>query len=96
MQTRTHIPRTVFNALFRHIPCHSIHVNADNKSRRVEASICFDENRQAEGAPALTGLTYAAGETVLCHRDGDVFGNMWRDARPAVDHTLLGRYIDVA
>jgi hypothetical protein len=90
MQTRTHIPRTVFNALFRHIPCHSIHVNADNKSRRVEASICFDENRQAEGAPSLTGLTYAAGETVLCHRDGDVFGNMWRDARPAVDHTLQG------
>jgi hypothetical protein len=39
MQTRTHIPRTVFNALFRHIPCHSIHVNAASRaaSRRLSA-----------------------------------------------------------
>jgi hypothetical protein len=88
MQERHHIPRTVFNALFRHIPCHSIHTDAKGKSRRVEASICFDENRQSMGAPALVGITYSAGDDVLVTRDGDVFGNMWRDARPPVNREL--------
>jgi hypothetical protein len=44
--------------------------------------VCFDELRQKKGAPALVGITYAAGETVLVSRGGDVFGNRWRDARP--------------
>ena len=82
MIDRREVARTTFNALFRHIPCYSIHVNADNRARRVEASICFDENRQAMGAPALVGITYSAGDDVLVTRDGDVFGNRWRDARP--------------
>jgi hypothetical protein len=82
-------PVAVFNALFRHIACHSIHVNADNKARRVEASICFDENRQSMGAPALAGVTYSPGDDVLVTRDGDVFGNMWRDARPPVNRSLV-------
>jgi hypothetical protein len=34
------------------------------------------------GAKALVGITYAAGEDVLVSRDGDLFGNRWRDARP--------------
>ena len=89
MQERSHVTRGGFNALFRHIPCHSIHVNADNKSRRVEASICFDENRQAMGAPALVGVTYSAGDDVLVTRDGDVYGNMWRNARPPVNRALV-------
>jgi len=88
MQERSHVTRGGFNALFRHIPCHSIHVNADNKSRRIEASICFDENRQAMGAPALVGITYSAGDDVLVTRDGDVYGNMWRNARPPVNRAL--------
>ena len=88
MQERAHVPRGVFNALFRHIPCYSIHTDAKGKSRRVEASVCYDENRQAMGAPALAGVTYSPGDDVLVTRDGDVFGNMWRDARPSVSRSL--------
>ena len=88
MQERRHLPRGVFNALFRHIPCYSIHTDAKGKARRVEASICYDENRQSMGAPALSGITYSAGDDVLVTRDGDVFGNMWRDARPPVNREL--------
>jgi hypothetical protein len=77
MQDRREVSRQTFNALFRHIPCKSIHTG-----RKVEASICFDENRQVMGAKALVGVTYAAGENVIVSRDGDLFGNRWRDARP--------------
>jgi hypothetical protein len=77
MQDRREVSRQTFNALFRHIPCKSIH-----SGRKVEASICFDENRQVMGAKALVGVTYAAGEGVIVTRDGDLFGNRWRDARP--------------
>ena len=77
MQDRREISRSTFNALFRHIDCKSIH-----SGMRVQPSICFDENRQAMGAKALVGITYAAGDGVLCARDGDVYGNRWRDARP--------------
>jgi hypothetical protein len=79
MQDRREVSRQTFNALFRHISCKSIH-----SGRKVEASVCFDENRQKNGAKALVGITYAAGETVLVTRDGDIYGNRWRDARPAV------------
>jgi hypothetical protein len=79
MQDRREVSRQTFNALFRHIPCKSIHTG-----RKVEASICFDENRQAMGAKALVGVTYAAGEDVIVSRDGDLYGNRWRDARPSV------------
>ena len=80
LQDRREVSRQTFNALFRHISCKSIHTG-----RKVEASICFDENRQAMGAKALVGVTYAAGEDVLVTRDGDLFGNRWRDARPAIE-----------
>jgi hypothetical protein len=79
MQDRREVSRQTFNALFRHIACKSIH-----SGRKVEASICYDENRQAKGAKALVGITYAAGESVLVTRDGDIYGNRWRDARPPV------------
>ena len=81
MADRREVGRTTFNALFRHIPCYSIHAGSNGGARRVEASICYDENRQAMGAPALGGITYSAGDDVLVTRDGDVFGNRWRDAR---------------
>ncbi|MFZ4380034.1 MAG: primase-helicase family protein [Polynucleobacter sp.] len=77
MQDRREVSRQTFNALFRHTACKSIHTG-----RKVEASICFDENRQAMGAKALVGVTYAAGEDVIVTRDGDLYGNRWRDARP--------------
>ena len=79
MQDRRELSRGTFNALFRHISCRSIH-----NGRKVEASVCFDENRQAKGARALVGVTYAAGEDILVARDGDIYGNRWRDARPEI------------
>ena len=81
---RREISRGSFNALFRHVLCRSIHVGANGQARRIEASVCFDENRQDRGARVLQGVTYAAGESVLCAREGAVFGNRWRDARPSV------------
>ena len=78
MQDRRELSRGTFNALFRHIDCKSVH----NAKRRVEASVSFDENRQAKGAKALAGITYAAGASILVARDGLVYGNRWRNARP--------------
>jgi hypothetical protein len=85
MQDRREVSRQTFNALFRHVSCKSIHT-----ARKVEASICFDENRQANGAKALVGVTYAAGEDVIVTRDGDLFGNRWRNARPDVQNLRDG------
>jgi hypothetical protein len=81
MQDRREISRGTFNALFRHVKCVSVHSTAKTP-RRIEASICFDENRQAKGAKSLVGVTYAAGADVLVAREGLVYGNRWRDARP--------------
>jgi len=80
MLHRREISRGTFNALYRHIECKSIHTQ-----RKVEASITFDENRQRLGAKALVGLTYAAGESEIIARDGELFGNRWVDARPQVN-----------
>jgi hypothetical protein len=77
---RHEVSRQSFNAIFRHIECRSIH---GAKKPKIEAATCFDENRQAKGARILKGVTYAAGESILCARDGIVYGNRWRDARPA-------------
>jgi hypothetical protein len=77
LQDRREISRGTFNALYRHVICKSIRTG-----RHIEASVCFDELRQENGAPALVGITYAAGDTVLVSRGGDVYGNRWRDARP--------------
>jgi hypothetical protein len=79
LQDRRELSRGTFNALFRHVTCDSLH----NK-RRIEAAVYFDENRQACGAKALVGVTYAAGDTVQVARSGLVYGNRWRDARPDV------------
>jgi hypothetical protein len=77
LELRREMSRGVFNAVFRHIGCKSIH-----NDRRIEASVCFDENRQAAGGRVLAGVTYAAGDSVLVSRDGDVYGNRWINARP--------------
>jgi hypothetical protein len=76
---RHEVSRPAFNAIFRHIECRSIH---GAKKPKIEAATSFDENRQAKGARILKGVTYAAGESILCARDGIVYGNRWRDARP--------------
>jgi hypothetical protein len=75
--TRHEKTRSAFNAVYRHINCSSIH-----NGRKIEASVCFDENRDAKGALALTGITYAAGENVVVERNGAQYGNRWRNARP--------------
>ena len=80
LDDRRLISRATFNALYRHVHCTSIH---GSKPRRVEASICYDENRQANGAHSLSGITYAAGGSTLVTREGLVYGNRWRDHRPA-------------
>ena len=82
MIDRNELSRSAFNALFRHVSCKSIHKGSNGQGRRIEASVSFDENRQQYGAPAIKGLTYAAGETVLCTREGEVYGNRWKDSRP--------------
>jgi len=89
MQDRREVSRSTFNALFRHIPCKSI-----NSGRKIEASICFDEHRQAKGALALVGVTYAAGDSVIVSRDGDLYGNRWRDARPAYSQGDITPWLD--
>jgi hypothetical protein len=89
---RREISRNSFNALFRHIQCRSIHTG-----KKIEASTCFDENRQAMGARVLIGVTYAAGESVLVARNGEVYGNRWINARPDVSRAPDGdvsRWID--
>jgi hypothetical protein len=78
LQDRREISRSTFNALFRHVTCRSIHNNA-----KIEAATCFDENRQSEGALALVGITYAAGEDRVVAREGCQYGNRWKNARPA-------------
>jgi len=78
MVTRRETARNVFNALYRHADCKSIH----DRKRRVLASVYFDERRQEYGAKALVGVTYAPGEDVLVARDGLVYGNTWVNHRP--------------
>jgi len=73
--------RGTFNAIFRHIHCVSTH---GLKPRRVEASVFYDEQRESKCQYTLKGVTFAAGETDLVHKDGLVYGNRWRNARPDV------------
>lgn len=77
------LSRFAFNATYRHVSCKSMH---DGK-RKVEAATSFDEHRQKMGSRIMAGLTYAAGESVMVARDGLVYGNCWKDARPPVPAT---------
>jgi hypothetical protein len=77
LTTRQEISRPVFNAIYRHQYCQSRH-----SGRKVEAATWYDEQRQDCGGRALTGITYAPGETEIVTRDGLVYGNKWINARP--------------
>jgi hypothetical protein len=77
LHERRQVSRTNFNAIYRHIACRSVH----GKAPKIEASICYDEHRQDKGGRILQGVTFAAGESILVSRDGDVYGNRWRDGR---------------
>jgi hypothetical protein len=87
--TRRELSRGTFNALYRHINCRSNHTG-----RKIEASISFDEDRETEKAKTLAGITYAAGEAVLVPRSGELFGNRWRNARPAVEAGSIQPWLD--
>lgn len=79
MVARRQISRSTFNALFRHISCTSMH-----SGRRVEASVAFDECRHKSNGQAVIAVTYAAGDGNLVAREGGLYANRWRDARPDV------------
>jgi hypothetical protein len=79
VETQQEYSRQSFNAIFRGVPCFSIH----NKQRRIEAATSFDENRAALGSRVLAGITFAPGESSLVAKsDGTVWANRWRNARP--------------
>jgi len=78
-ETQQEYSRQAFNAIYRGVPCFSIH----NKQRRIEAATSFDENRAALGSRVLAGITFAPGESSLVAKsDGTVWANRWRNARP--------------
>ena len=77
------LSRASFNALFRHVHCLSIHAGSNGNRRRIEASICFDENRIASGAYSVDGQTYAAGESAILSRNEETFANKWKNSRMA-------------
>lgn len=81
LQERQEIPRATFNALFRHVLCHSVHASSNGARRRVEAATCFDESRVAAGAASVRGVTFAPGEGPLVALYGNRLANKWRDAR---------------
>lgn len=93
--TRRELTRRAFDSTFRHIRCQSIHATGPNGGRLIQASTCFDENRQAMGARAVVGITYAAGEAELVERNGDVYCNRWRDGRPPrIDRNVSDKEIE--
>jgi hypothetical protein len=92
LHTRQELSRASFNALYRHVPCNSIH-----NGRRVEASVSFDERREQRNAVALTNVIYAPGESLFVGRGTDVYGNRWVNARPSVDGEIgdISRWLNL-
>jgi hypothetical protein len=84
---RREITRRAFDSTYRGVMCTSMH-QTGKSARLISASLWFDENRQACGGRILNGITYAAGDSVLVSRNGEVFGNWWRDARPSVSGAI--------
>ena len=84
LDERRILERKVFDATYRHVQCFSVHTTSTGRARQIEAGRWFDENRVAMGARSVVGVTYAAGDSVLCARDGWVYANRWRNARPEI------------
>ena len=91
LEDRREVGRSTFNALYRHVACKSVRTG-----RAVEASIAFDENREASKSRVITGTTYAPGDGVLCHHEGMVYGNLWTDARLSGVPGDVGPWLDHA
>jgi len=75
--TRDRLSRASFDAIYRALRCNSRHTG-----RLTSASKWFDEHRVEIGGQVISNFTYAAGDAALLTRDGQVYGNLWRDARP--------------
>jgi hypothetical protein len=90
LQNRKMLTRAAFNAVYRHVTCKSIKTDA-----YCEASIWYDQNRVAMGGKSLVALTYAAGEGSLVSHNGELKGNLWRDARPKLDATATHSQVSV-
>jgi len=87
---RVPLPRTVFNAVNRHIPCTS---TLFEKPRRIEPSVWFDENREACGGTAVRAITYAPGEDSVVEIVGVRYANTWVNHRGEVD---IKKKVDVS
>jgi hypothetical protein len=83
MQRRRLVERKAFDAMYRHHKLFSIHVNGNGGAPRVTASVAYDENRVAMRGRTLAGLIYAPGQGVFVGHEDDVYGNTWKDGRPA-------------
>lgn len=83
VKRRKLVERKSFDAVYRHHKLYSIHTTASGGSSRVTASFSYDENRIAMKGRTLAGLIYSPGNSVFVEHEGDVFGNTWRDGRPA-------------
>jgi hypothetical protein len=78
LEKRVEVSRLSFDAIYRAVPCNSMH----GKHPKIAASVAYDEKRQAAGGRVLDSVTYAAGSGALVTRNGELYGNRWRDARP--------------
>ena len=96
LHRRKLIERKSFDAAFRHHKMYSIHANANGLHSRVTASTSYDENRIAMGARTLAGMIYAPGNSLFVGHDGEVYGNVWRDGRPAGIAGDIGPWLEHA
>lgn len=96
LHRRKLVERKSFDAAFRHHKMHSIHAGANGLHARVTASTSYDENRIAMGARTLAGMIYAPGNSLFVGHDGEVYGNTWRDGRPAGTPGDVGPWLEHA
>jgi hypothetical protein len=94
LHRRKLVERKSFDAAFRHHKMHSIHAGANGLHTRVTASTSYDENRIAMGARTLAGMIYAPGNSLFVGHDGEVYGNTWRDGRPAGTPGDVGPWLE--
>ena len=92
LEQQTCLSRASFDALYRHVDCRSVH----GKAPKALPSASYDELRVQRNSTPLQSMTYSAGDGPLVARDGLVYGNRWRNARPAAkgqDGADIGRWL---
>jgi len=91
MVFRREYKRSTFDAIYRHLDTRSMH----GKGSRVNAGVWFDEQRHGANGKSLAGITYAPGESVLCAKDGLVYGNKWVNGRTAGKKGDVGLWLEL-